>query len=83
MTEDKVRPQVLTVAEIADMLRVSELTIYRLIQAGEILAYKVGSLWRVDVEDLESYKQQQKARNARSDTDTVDRDWDKWCKPQR
>lgn len=65
MLEEKTMPKVLTVSEVAERLRVSELTVYRLIRVREIPAYKVGALWRIDEEDLENYIQAQKAKNAR------------------
>jgi len=66
MAEDKIMSNVLTVAEVADRLRVSELTVYRLVHAGEIPAFKVRSLWRVDAGDLDNYIQMQKAKHAQN-----------------
>lgn len=57
--------EVLTVSEVAERLRVSDLTVYRLIHARELVAYKVGNLWRIDAEDLENYIQAQKAKNSK------------------
>ena len=45
----------LTVAEVADYLRVSEMTVYRMITGHELGATKIGRCWRVPAEDLEAY----------------------------
>ena len=40
-------PNLLTVREVADVLRVHQRTAYRLITGGNIKAIKIGSQWRV------------------------------------
>jgi excisionase family DNA binding protein len=45
----------LTVAEVADVLRVSNMTVYRLIKGGEIPALRVGKNYRIRQHDLEAY----------------------------
>jgi excisionase family DNA binding protein len=45
----------LTVAEVADVLRVSNMTVYRLIKGGEIPALRVGKNYRIRQDDLEAY----------------------------
>lgn len=45
----------LTAAEVADQLRVSTMTIYRLIRRGELPAVRVGRNYRVRERDLEAY----------------------------
>lgn len=45
----------LTVCEVAQMLRVSNMTVYRLINAGQLPAVRVGKSYRVREEDLDSY----------------------------
>lgn len=45
----------LTVAEVADALRVSTMTVYRLIKAGELPALRVGKNYRIRQAELESY----------------------------
>lgn len=47
--------QLLTAAEVADQLRVSTMTIYRLIRSGELKAVRVGRNYRVPVADLQRY----------------------------
>jgi excisionase family DNA binding protein len=43
------------VAEVAAMLRVSNMTVYRLIQAGDIPAVRVGKSYRLREDDLDTY----------------------------
>jgi len=45
----------LTVAEVATSLRVSTMTVYRLINAGELPAARIGRSFRVRTEDLERF----------------------------
>ncbi|MEE6282547.1 helix-turn-helix domain-containing protein [Georgenia sunbinii] len=40
-------PRFLTVAEVADLLRVSKMTVYRMVHAGDIPAVRVGRSFRV------------------------------------
>lgn len=49
----------LTVAEVADLFRVSSMTVYRLIRSGELPAVRVGRSYRVTQEDLQAYLQSQ------------------------
>lgn len=45
----------LTVGEVAQVLRVSNMTVYRLISAGQLPAARVGKSYRVREEDLDSF----------------------------
>ena len=45
----------LTAAEVAEQLRVSTMTVYRLIRSGELAAVRVGRNYRVRERDLEDY----------------------------
>ena len=45
----------LTVNEVADLLRVSRMTVYRLIKQGEMAALRVGRNFRLREEDVHSY----------------------------
>ncbi|MCI7304743.1 MULTISPECIES: helix-turn-helix domain-containing protein [Trueperella] len=40
-------PQFVTVAEVADLARVSRMTVYRMIHSGELPAVRVGGSYRV------------------------------------
>ena len=50
-TEDRL----LTVNEVAELMRVSNMTIYRLIKAGEINATRVGRSYRLRQRDVDAY----------------------------
>ena len=47
--------RLLTVAEVADHMRVSNMTVYRLIKAGDLPALRVGKNYRIRTNDLSSY----------------------------
>jgi len=50
-----VEERLLTVAEVADVLRVSTMTVYRLIQRGELDALRVGRSYRIRSGALDHY----------------------------
>lgn len=45
--------KMLTVAEVAEFLRVSERTIYNLLEAGDLRGVRIGRSWRIPREALE------------------------------
>ena len=45
----------LTVAEVAATMRVSKMTVYRLVHSGELPAVRVGRSFRVTEEDVNDY----------------------------
>ena len=49
------RARFLTVAEVASLLRVSNMTVYRLIQAAELPAVRVGKSYRIREDDIDKY----------------------------
>ncbi|MCA1783932.1 MAG: helix-turn-helix domain-containing protein [Intrasporangiaceae bacterium] len=51
--------QLLTAAEVADQLRVSTMTVYRLIRRGELPAVRVGRNYRVRDRDLAAFLEAQ------------------------
>ncbi len=55
MDRETTRATYLTVAEVAGMLRVSTMTVYRLIKAGELPATRVGKSYRLTDEDVDRY----------------------------
>ena len=44
-----------TVAEVAERLRVSTMTVYRLIQSGELPAARIGKSYRLREEDVDGF----------------------------
>lgn len=49
------RARFLTVAEVAGQLRVSSMTVYRLIKAGRLASVRVGKSYRVLEDDVDRY----------------------------
>lgn len=47
--------QFLTVAEVAAMMRVSKMTVYRLVHGGELPAARVGRSFRVPRQAVDEY----------------------------
>jgi len=50
----------LTLKDVAELLKLSEKTIYRLAQAGRLPGFKAGGQWRFDKSDIESWTDRQK-----------------------
>jgi excisionase family DNA binding protein len=48
-------PKFLTIAEVAALMRVSKMTVYRLVHGGELAAVRVGRSFRVSEEDVDEY----------------------------
>lgn len=47
--------RLLTVAEVAATMRVSNMTVYRLIKSGQLAAIRVGKNYRIRESDVNSY----------------------------
>jgi excisionase family DNA binding protein len=45
----------LTVAEVATIMRVSKMTVYRMVHAGELPAIRVGRSFRVPEDEVHAY----------------------------
>jgi len=45
----------LTVVEVASLMRVSNMTVYRLIKAGQLAAIRVGKNYRIRESDVNRY----------------------------
>ncbi|MEW1956326.1 helix-turn-helix domain-containing protein [Kineococcus rhizosphaerae] len=60
MPEDRPLSEVrfLTVAEVASMMRVSKMTVYRLVHNGELPAVRVGRSFRVPEDAVHEYLRQ-------------------------
>jgi excisionase family DNA binding protein len=53
------RGQLYTIKELADVLRVHQTTIYRLLHQGRLPAFRVGSNWRFDGAAIERWQSAQ------------------------
>lgn len=49
------RPGFLTPREVAETLRVSDMTVYRLIKSGELRAVRIGKSYRISEDDFDTY----------------------------
>jgi excisionase family DNA binding protein len=49
------RARYVTVAEVAEQLRVSNMTVYRLVQSGALPALRVGRSYRIREDDVDRY----------------------------
>jgi excisionase family DNA binding protein len=54
--------RLLTVREVADAMRVSTMTVYRLIKCEALPAIRVGKHFRIRTRDLEAYLESQSTR---------------------
>lgn len=66
MPKNTSESKILTIKEVAEYLKVTERTIYRLAAAKKIPAFKVGGTWRFRTEDIDCWivAQSTKAENA-------------------
>lgn len=55
MSQGYLSEPLLTVGEVADMMRVSNMTVYRLIKSGQLSAIRVGKNYRIRRFDVERY----------------------------
>lgn len=51
---------IMTITQVAEYLKISEITTYKLVQEGKIQAFKVGRHWRVMKEDIKEFIDKQK-----------------------
>jgi excisionase family DNA binding protein len=56
----------LTVREVAETMRVSNMTVYRLIRAGDLPAIRVGKHFRIRENELNEYLESQTVRGGDS-----------------
>jgi excisionase family DNA binding protein len=55
LAQSSPRARFLTAGEVAEVLRVSTMTVYRLIKAGELPAARIGKSYRVREDDVDAY----------------------------
>jgi excisionase family DNA binding protein len=53
--------EILTLPEVAKLLKVAEKTVYTMAQKSQLPAFKVRGQWRFKCEDLDQWIEQQKA----------------------
>lgn len=52
--------EIMTVSEVAEYLKISEVTTYKFVQEGKIPGFKIGRHWRVKRIDLAEFIEKQK-----------------------
>jgi putative molybdopterin biosynthesis protein len=57
--------QYYTIEEVAKMLKVAYLTVYRWIQSSRLMAYKAGKQYRIEKTDLKEFMQMQKPKKTK------------------
>lgn len=55
MAQSEGRARFMTVAEVATLMRVSTMTVYRLIKAGDIPSVRVGKSYRIREDDVDRF----------------------------
>lgn len=55
LAQSNARSRLLTVAEVAPLMRVSTMTVYRLIKAGDLAAIRVGKSYRIKEDDVGAF----------------------------
>ena len=55
MSQETGRVRYLTVEEVAEVMRVSKMTVYRLLHSGELPGVRVGRSFRVPQDALDAY----------------------------
>ncbi len=55
----KPNSEILTITEVAEYLKVAERTLYRLVAAKKIPAFKVGGTWRFSKTEIEQWIKRQ------------------------
>ncbi|MEH6498690.1 MAG: helix-turn-helix domain-containing protein [Pseudoalteromonas distincta] len=63
--------EILTIKQVADYLKVTERTIYRLAAAKQIPAFKVGGSWRFSRTDIDSWIKQQSSEGREYEGDNA------------
>jgi excisionase family DNA binding protein len=48
----------LTVEQVAEILNVAKITIFRHLKTGQIKGVKIGNVWRISVEEVERIKKE-------------------------
>ena len=59
MSSNSSEGEILTIKQVAEYLKVTERTIYRLAAAKKIPAFKVGGSWRFSLADIDSWIKRQ------------------------
>jgi excisionase family DNA binding protein len=72
MKKNSMQPTALTVCEVAQRLSVSQSTVYRMLDSGQLQGVRAGRLWRVPVAALDEYLRSPAVRTAVADELSVE-----------
>ncbi len=59
--------KILTVSELADHLQVHRITIYRLLKSDHLPGFKIGRVWRFDLDEVSSWMASERTSGASID----------------
>jgi len=62
MSKDEKQPEYYTAKELAEMLSLNVMTIYRYIDAGKLRAYKIGKEFRIERSEFERFMNKAKTK---------------------
>lgn len=79
MSDTTTEPDILTIKQVDEYLRVTERTIYRLAAARQIPLFKVGGAWRFSRTDLDDWIKQQSVRAPRAGEPTTNKRESRQC----
>jgi excisionase family DNA binding protein len=65
-------PAIMTIEEVAELLKLHPLTVRRLAREGEIPAFKVGRQWRIKTELLDRWIKERSLENLTEDASAGD-----------
>ena len=60
MSTNNCEDEIMTITEVAQYLKISEVTTYKFVQGGKISGFKIGRHWRVKRCDLDEFIEKQK-----------------------
>lgn len=65
--------KILTVSELAEHLNVHRITIYRLLKNGSLPGFKIGRVWRFDLDEITSWMASGKSSRQMLDGDGLEK----------
>lgn len=59
---DNRRPQVMTVRELSEYLRIHPTTVYKLLRRGELPGFRIGSDWRFSTDAIDRWQAERQSK---------------------
>jgi excisionase family DNA binding protein len=66
--DNSMNEEILTIQEVANLLKVAHKTIYTMAQKGDLPAFKVGGLWRFRRQDIDAWISERVGQSSRVST---------------